>query len=505
MRHYFTYILTGILVLLLLTSAVFATETDLLADSLQGDLSSVSNPYFVGTLKTSANCIEMLKDMEGYLPKPHSDYGQQSIGYGCNAEYLKKYHKNLQISDEDLQKVLNTGISDYILKKEKAEALMMYVLLETEQKLDQFLDKNQITVNQYQYDSLISFTYNLGYAWMKPDTRLGEVLIAGDYTVNEFASAMGVYCHATVDNEPVVLDLLIDRRIREIKLFLYGAYRLKDTEVKFCTLRYDAGDGEAFTDIGFYEVGQPYQHLFDAEATENTLPYFEGWYDENGEPITASSIVEKSIVVTAAWSDEPCEPELVLPGTIFEPTGPQLGETEYGGGESEEDNVPQVDITTVFSDMKADDWHYAYVAELYNKTVINGYPDGTFRPDSIVTTGEALKMILLAAGYETPEPVASHWARNFLNLALEMGLIDRGDITDLDIPITRALMAKIVVRALVLASSEEPWFFTDTDDPHAQILYEHGISDGYPDGTFRPHRNLTRAELSAIVCRMYDC
>lgn len=511
MRRNFIHILLVVLLLSALTITAFAIESDPLAGgSTQPDMtvtvptgSSAFNPYFAGTLKTSAACIEMLKDMEGYLSKPAGDYGQYSIGYGCNIKYLKQHYESLDISTEDLNRVLSGTDSNYILKEEKAEALMMYVLVEVENKLDAFLQKYNITLNQYQYDSLVSFTYNLGYGWMTADSRLGEVLISNSYTINEFASAMGVYCHVTVNNEAKVLDLLVDRRIREIKLFLFGAYNLDDTDVKFCTLRYDAGDGDGFTDIGFYQVGQPYQILFEAEATELTMPYFIGWYDENGMKITAATPVEKSITVTAMYADIPAEPELEQTGNVYQPgNAPSLGETEY---ESETDLWTPVDITAVFSDMKADDWHYDYVCELYSKAVIDGYPDRTFRPNGTVTTGEALKMILLAAGYETPEPVASHWARNFLNLALDEAILDRGDITDLDVPITRAMMAKVVVRSLNLVSMTGEQYFTDTDNANVQLLFEYGISDGYGDGTFRPGRSLTRAELSAIVCRMYDC
>ena len=462
-------------------------------------ISTSTNPYFVGTLKTSTSCIEMLKEMEGYLKKPAGDYGQFSIGYGCNTKYLKQHLTELDLSEEDYNCIISGSYPNYILKEEKAEALMMYVLVEVETKLDAFLQKHNITVNQYQYDSLISFTYNLGYAWMTADSRLGEVLIANNYTVNEFASAMGVYCHVTVNNEAKVLDLLVERRIREIKLFLYGAYNLNDVDVKFCTLRYDAGDGDAFTDIGFYQVGQPYQILFNAEPTADTMPYFVGWYTEAGEKVTCYSVPEKSASVVAVYSATPADPELQQNGDAYHPTdNPSVGETEY----EQEVTTPVVDITTVFSDMHYEDWHFPYVSDLYNKGVINGYVDGTFRPGNIVTTGEALKMIILAAGYETPEPVASHWARNFLNLALEEGIIDRGDITDLDIPISRSMMAKVVCRSLKLTPKYEAQFFTDTSNEYAQMLYEYGISNGCGDGTFRPTRSLTRAELAAIVYRM---
>lgn len=514
MRRYLLPILIIAIIMSFLVVFASAVEGDPLAGgspeptdpSVSQDIDAVNpdpvdNPYFHGTLKTSAACIEMLKSMEGYIKKPAGDYQQTSIGYGCNVKYLRTYHKELDISAEDLELVLDTSVPNYILKEEKAEALMMYVLVEIEEDLDKFLDKYGIQVNQYQYDSLISFTYNLGTAWMSADSRLGEVLVSGDYTINEFASAMGVYCHVTVGNEAKVLDLLVSRRIREIKLFLFGAYNLSDTNAKFCKLVYDAGDGEAETDIGFYQVGEPYQLLFDAEPTEDTDSYFIGWYTDDGVKITADTIAQASETVYARWSNAWEDPELYQDGSKYDSEGgPSVGETDYG-----ETDWSQVDITDAFSDMHTSDWHYPYISELYTKGVINGFPDNTFRPNDTVTTGQALKMIMLAAGYTEPDPVASHWARNFLNLALEQGIIERGEITDLDVPITRGLMAKVVANSMGLVRINGLQYFPDTDDDYVQMLFEYGLSEGYTDGTFQPGNSLTRAELSAIVCRMYDC
>ena len=478
-----------------------AGGSTIVGDSYTPDFNTtIDNSYFTGTLKTSASAVEMLKSMEGYLQKPAGDYQQYSIGYGCNTKYLREYYEELDLTESDVEKVISGDYPNYILKEEKAEALMLYVLMEIEEKLDAFLSKYSISVNQYQYDALISFTYNLGTAWMGNSTRLGSVLVDGDYTVNELASAMGVYCHVTSSNETTVLDLLVSRRIQEIKLFLYGAYELNATDVKFCTLRYDAGDGEAETDIGFYQVGQPYQILFDAEPTDETAPYFVGWYTDDGQKVTANTIAEGSMTVTARWSDYAEDPQLTQNGVTYVPNdNPTLGETDYSG-----DPLADLDLTTVFSDMNHNDWHYSYVRELYKRSVIEGFPDRTFRPDDHVTTGQALKMILLAAGYEEPEKVASHWARNFLNLALEEGIIVRGEITDLDVNITRGLMAKIVVNSMGLTRLYDFSTFNDTTSVYAQTLYDYGISDGYPDGSFGPNRYLTRAELSAIVYRMYS-
>ena len=158
---------------------------------------------------------------------------------------------------------------------------------------------------------------------------------------------------------------------------------------------------------------------------------------------------------------------------------------------------------SVFPDVTSGQWYYDDVMYLYRNGVIGGFPDGTFKPEQKVTTGQALKMIILAAGYAEPETAPSHWARGYLNFALEQGFLVRGEITDLDVNMSRVLTAKVAARALGVTRTDTQQKFSDTNDDDTHALAEIGIIGGYPDGTFRPNGSLTRAELSAIVSRIY--
>ena len=158
-----------------------------------------------------------------------------------------------------------------------------------------------------------------------------------------------------------------------------------------------------------------------------------------------------------------------------------------------------------FSDVPESSWFYEDVMTLSESGVVSGYPDGTYRPTKKVTTGESLKMILLAAGYPEPERVDSHWARGYLNFAIDQGFLVRyQDISDLDVPMTRGLVAKLAANALGLTVDGFTGTFTDTDSSYVEALYTAGIVDGYPDGTFRPGASVTRAEIAAIVHRIYN-
>ena len=456
-----------------------------------------SSPLFEGTLRTSTKGIEMIQELEGYIASPWYDVSQYSIGYGCSTSYAEKY-----------------GFSTEYLSKEEAHQLMLFVLDEMETSLDQFLSKYGVTVNQYQYDALMSLTYNLGKSWMNADARLGSLLVDGYYSVNELASAFGIYCHTGTGSNAQVQDHLVSRRIREAKLFLYGAYNFTDVEEKFCRLTYVGNVPPDNTDVALYQQGEPYQILFEPDPTNSDGPYFAGWYTASGEKLTANTIVRDNETVYAEWSDSPEDAELESAFSPYvSPTQPVLTEKQYlngtcgestsvNNGGSEGDNINWVEASEIFPDLVQGSWYYPYVNTLYNQGVINGYEDSTFRPQRTVTTGEALKMILLAAGYAVPEMVTDHWASGYHYLALEWGIIDRGDIVDLDVAISRELMAKVAANALGLERIYDGAVYSDTDNKYACALYDWGITEGYEDGTFRLDRSLTRAELSAIVWRI---
>ena len=158
-----------------------------------------------------------------------------------------------------------------------------------------------------------------------------------------------------------------------------------------------------------------------------------------------------------------------------------------------------------YSDIDSSTWCYKYVLELSDAGVISGYSDGTFRPSDTVTYGAALKLIMLAAGYDEQEPVGSNVFSGYLARAQKDGLVS-GSV-DLTEPITRLAVAQIAAKAMGLSitnlSSVQP--FTDTTDPYVRALNAAGIVGGYFENgtsTYKPYNTLTRGAMSAIVWRM---
>ena len=172
-----------------------------------------------------------------------------------------------------------------------------------------------------------------------------------------------------------------------------------------------------------------------------------------------------------------------------------------------------------FRDMNVSHWAYKYVITLTNNNVINGYNDGTFRPEGTITNAEFIKLVVMAALPEwidinDAESNFEHWASRYVWIAERYGLIKTGSITleNIDIPITRIEMVRIIVKADLtmkgnsLATLEKVKFkdviSLNSDD---LLLLKHACSKnlitGYTDNTFRPQSNMTRAEAATMIYR----
>jgi len=78
--------------------------------------------------------------------------------------------------------------------------------------------------------------------------------------------------------------------------------------------------------------------------------------------------------------------------------------------------------TAKFSDM-AGHWSNPYVAYATSLGVIAGYPDGTFKPDKTVSYDEAATMLVAALGY-TADSLVGTWPANFVTKAKTLGILD---------------------------------------------------------------------------------
>jgi len=155
-------------------------------------------------MKTSETGIEMIKGFEGFYAKAYWDYSQWTIGYGSFAG-----------SNPEKPDIA-------VITVEQADARLREQIVKYEGYVNAFLNKYSITVNQNQFDALVSFTYNFGNVWATyGDFRLKTYLINGveNYTDQEITDAFTAWCHAGGQ----VLPGLVIRRQKEAAYFLSGA------------------------------------------------------------------------------------------------------------------------------------------------------------------------------------------------------------------------------------------------------------------------------------------
>ena len=186
---------------------------------------------------------------------------------------------------------------------------------------------------------------------------------------------------------------------------------------------------------------------------------------------------------------------------------------------------------TPFSDI-SNSGYCDYIVVGYLAGIINGYPNGTFRPNNTVTRGQFITMLWRAVG----EPEAENTSLNFKDAAnipdaykdavawgVEAGIIkgyDDGTFRP-NQSISRAQMATFSYRLLVLTFGEEaidefnqPCGFKDAAsvaDPYVDavnVCANLGIilgfdTDGDGEGdTFRPNDTANRGQAATIILRV---
>lgn len=76
-----------------------------------------------------------------------------------------------------------------------------------------------------------------------------------------------------------------------------------------------------------------------------------------------------------------------------------------------------------FSDVPSDLWSHGAIETAYSMGIINGYPDGTFRPDNPVSYMEALKIFVSVLGYEPAAKAKGGYPNGYLSIAIDNELL----------------------------------------------------------------------------------
>ena len=255
-------------------------------------------------------------------------------------------------------------------------------------------------------------------------------------------------------------------------------------EAKSYTVTYNSNGGT---------VVKPETVTYGNKATKPTNPTrsgytFAGWYTDNEKFFNKydfNTLVTGNIILYAKWNTNyvPYYPPVPPTVKIEDDDALGLNTTDhfayivgYGNGEVRpQNNITRAEVATIFfrlltddvrdenltktnrySDVAATSWYNTAVSTLSSMGIITGYPDGTFRPNAAITRAE---FAAIAARFDNDgdktaakfSDIATHWARDEISIA-----------------------------------------------------YNNGWINGYPDGTFGPQRDITRAETMTLVNRVLN-
>ena len=176
------------------------------------------------------------------------------------------------------------------------------------------------------------------------------------------------------------------------------------------------------------------------------------------------------------------------------------------------------------------DAHWANEQIVYLKDEITGYPDGTYRPEKTVSRAEFLTLFARIAYPDEWKPAeGEEWWRPAYEICTAHDLLD-GITGSRSEAMPRGEIAAILGRfcsgwggvneradaanQLVINWTEQrmemaQWqpLFSDTKEyetysSNLRICTNQGLLTGYPDGSFKPAKGVTRAEAAAILARL---
>ncbi|WP_051289774.1 S-layer homology domain-containing protein [Paenibacillus massiliensis] len=172
-----------------------------------------------------------------------------------------------------------------------------------------------------------------------------------------------------------------------------------------------------------------------------------------------------------------------------------------------------------FSDLKSDNWAYPAVRSMSKRDVINGYKDGTFRPNESISREEFAKMIATTFSLELPvtqdvyfsDVSSSRWSYSYISAAKDyltgyyppQGKAFFDPVSDA----TREDVAAALVKIMDLDTSSYSSHFTDEANispqlkKYVNVAADHNLITGYSDGTFKPLGPISRAEAAALLYR----
>ena len=326
------------------------------------------------------------------------------------------------------------------------------------------------------------FTYEITAtkAWVAENWKNGAItvpmeliyyhagnIVCGFDSISTASDATGMFWDYTAADwmKPITLTLA------SLKVKADKAASITTNSSTWKTIR---ASGTVDGEFSYITVDVP-QSIADAERLAANTSYVKTLKFGNGADIKEWKSNEVTLLLKRSSAGTPVVPN---PGGDKEPS--DLNTTDHfayvigypDGTVRPNGNVTRAEVATIFfrmlkddarekywktdnrySDVKSTDWYNNAISTLSNMGIIDGYPDGSFRPNAGITRAEFAKIAVSFFKDYASETIGDRftdisgkWYTTYINLAAELAIVN-----------------------------------------------------GYPDGTFRPENKITRAEAMQIV------
>ena len=178
--------------------------------------------------------------------------------------------------------------------------------------------------------------------------------------------------------------------------------------------------------------------------------------------------------------------------------------------------------SALFTDVSSLNIHGVAIDALVEQGVLEGYSDGSFKPDQEVTRAEAMKIILLGMGISVNESSSSagqfsdvsenDWFYDIVGTAVDLGIIegyDDGTFRPAQ-TVNRAEALKMMLEAnneAAVAPGSDPFVDVPTSAwfaPYANYAKTWNIEPPQTDGLWHPEAAITRGNISEMVYRLQE-
>lgn len=205
--------------------------------------------------------------------------------------------------------------------------------------------------------------------------------------------------------------------------------------------------------------------------------------------------------------------------------------------------------SSVFKDIGGH-WAQKAIEAMVTQGILNGYPDGTFRPNEPVKVDQFIKMLILSFSDLHPDQKRSwrsafldslteenrtilkqdyryfdfkpaltgYWAKPYIDVASDLNFLNKSRYSDFQADMTRENVAEILFYTLQETEFlEDEQFSLSVASSYGDLMSANkreqkfiaeslikGIMQGYPNGKFGVGQYVTRAESLVILNRLTD-